>query len=200
MLLAAMLLLVSTPQSGDTAKAAANPPAAISSASNDSVSSDPAMSAPDPKVKTDAELEADNESASGSVSSNASAASVEPGSAPITSVRPATSWLSENPEASKKWWYGLAAAGSGAAVFDAWSTRRVITGGYGVEENPTLRPFAHSDALYAATQVSPLVMDLVGRWMMVSRFRMARRLWWLPQAAGSGVSVAAGVHNLRLTQ
>jgi hypothetical protein len=59
-----------------------------------------------------------------------------------------------------------------------------------------LRPFAHSNALYAVTQVSPAVMDLIGKRMMVSQNRLVRRLWWLPQAAGSGFSIGAGVHNM----
>jgi hypothetical protein len=39
-------------------------------------------------------------------------------------------------------------------------------------------------------------MDLIGKRMMVSEHRWVRRLWWLPQAAGSGISISAGVHNL----
>ena len=57
--------------------------------------------------------------------------------------------------------------GSGAAAFDAWSTRRAISEGYGTEANPLLRPFSHSNAMYAATQVSPLVMDFIGKRMMI---------------------------------
>jgi hypothetical protein len=72
----------------------------------------------------------------------------------------------------------------------------VLSGNYGTEGNPLLRPFAHSNALYAVTQVSPAVMDLIGKRMMVSQNRWVRRLWWLPQAAGSGFSIGAGVHNM----
>src|SRR4029077_846175 len=93
-------------------------------------------------------------------------------------------------------WYALAVTGHGAAAFDAYSTRLAISGGYGTEGNPFLRPFANSGALYAATQVSPLVMDFIGKRMMVSEHRWVRRMWWLPQAAGSGFSIGAGVHNL----
>jgi hypothetical protein len=93
-------------------------------------------------------------------------------------------------------WYTLAVTGHGAAAFDAYSTRRALSGGYGTESNPLLRPFAHSGALYAATQVSPAVMDLIGKRMMVSENRWLRRMWWLPQAAGSGFSISAGVHNM----
>jgi hypothetical protein len=93
-------------------------------------------------------------------------------------------------------WYALAVTGHGAAAFDAYSTRLAMSGGYGTEGNPFLRPFANSGALYAATQVSPLVMDFIGKRMMVSQNRWVRRMWWLPQAAGSGFSIGAGVHNL----
>jgi hypothetical protein len=93
-------------------------------------------------------------------------------------------------------WYALAVTGHGAAAFDAYSTRRALSGGYGTESNPLLRPFAHSGALYAATQVSPAVMDLIGKRMMVSENRWLRRMWWLPQVAGSGFSISAGVHNM----
>jgi hypothetical protein len=96
----------------------------------------------------------------------------------------------------RKTWYALAVVSHGAAVFDAWSTRRAITSGYGHEANPLLRPFAHSGALYAATQVSPALMDYLGKRMMTSRHEWVRKMWWLPQAAGSSFSFAAGVHNV----
>ena len=95
-------------------------------------------------------------------------------------------------------WYALAVVGHGTAGFDAWSTRRAITRGYGRELNPTLRPFANSDGLYAVMQASPLLMDLLGRRMMTSRYRLLRKMWWLPQSAGAMVSFASGVHNVRL--
>lgn len=86
----------------------------------------------------------------------------------------------------------------GAAAFDAYSTRRAVSGHYGVEANPTLRPFSHSNAIYAATQVSPAVMDYIGHRMLTSRNPLFRRLWWVPQAAGASFSVSAGIHNYRL--
>ena len=85
-----------------------------------------------------------------------------------------------------------------AAAFDAWSTRRAISGGYGTESNPLLRPFSHSNAIYAATQVSPAVMDYLGRRMMMSQRGWVRRMWWMPQAVGASFSISAGVHNARL--
>jgi hypothetical protein len=97
-------------------------------------------------------------------------------------------------------WIGLSALGHGAAAFDAYSTRRVLAGGYGTEMNPLLRPFAHSGALYVATQVSPAVMDYLGQKMMNNRRGWVRKMWWVPQAAGAGVSFTAGVHNMNLVR
>jgi len=98
----------------------------------------------------------------------------------------------------RKLWYTLSITGSGAAAFDAWSTRRAISSGYGVEANPLLRPFSHSNAMYAATQVSPLVMDFIGKRMMTSHRQWMRSLWWVPQSAGTSMSLYAGVHNTHL--
>jgi hypothetical protein len=98
----------------------------------------------------------------------------------------------------KKVWLGLMAAGHGAAVFDAWSTRRAVSGGYGTESNPLLRAASHSNAIYGATQVSPAVMDFIGRKMMTSRHGWMRKLWWVPQAAGTSFSFAAAAHNTML--
>jgi len=41
-----------------------------------------------------------------------------------------------------------------------------------------------------------VVMDYIGNRMMVSQNRWQRRMWWLPQAAGSGFSIGAGIHNM----
>ena len=94
------------------------------------------------------------------------------------------------------WWRSLTIASSGAATFDAWSTRRAITN-YGAQElNPTLKPFAGNASLYAAIQVAPLLMDYAGRKMMYSRHSWVRRLWWVPQSASFVSSLACGAHNL----
>jgi hypothetical protein len=98
----------------------------------------------------------------------------------------------------RKIWYGLIAASHSAAAFDAYSTRRAVSTGYGTETDPFLRPFAHSNALYAATQVSPAVMDYIGHRMMTSNHPLLRRFWWIPQVGGTTFSFAAGVHNYRL--
>lgn len=196
MLLAAMVLLFPISQSGDAAKAAVSPSVEISSQSSDDSSfsaslSQPELSAPEPKVKTDAEVAAEAAPAAG--------APIQPGPAvpPISAVKPAVSVTTED-GGQKKLWYALSITGSGAAAFDAWSTRRAITEGYGVEANPMLRPFSHNASLYAATQVSPLLMDFIGKRMMKSHFEMVRKVWWLPQAVGSSVSLAAGIHNTRM--
>ena len=97
-------------------------------------------------------------------------------------------------------WMSLAAAGHGAAAFDAYETRRALSGGYGTEANPLLRPFAHSGALYVATQVNPALMDFVGHKMMRSRQPWMRKLWWMPQALGAGASFSAAMHNRRVMQ
>jgi hypothetical protein len=43
-------------------------------------------------------------------------------------------------------------------------------------------------------------MDFLGKRMMVSEHRWVRRLWWVPQVAGSGFSISAGAHNMSLAQ
>ncbi len=97
-------------------------------------------------------------------------------------------------------WYGLVAAGHGAATFDAWSTRRVIHSGLGRELNPMLRPFANSNSLYAAVQVGPALLNFVGKRMMRSERGWVRKIWWLPQAMGITSSFASGAHNLGIAR
>ncbi len=114
-----------------------------------------------------------------------------------TPVKPAARGSYETAR-QRKTWYGLVAAGHSAAVFDAYSTRRAVSGGYGTESDPLLRPFAHSNAIYFATQVSPAVMDYLGHRMMTSQHTWMRRMWWVPQVAGTSLSLGAGIHNYRL--
>jgi hypothetical protein len=92
-------------------------------------------------------------------------------------------------------WRSLAIASSGAATFDAWTTRRAIGAG-AVELNPMLKPFAGNSSLYAAMQVGPALMDYVGKKMMYSRFSVVRHMWWVPQSAGFVSSLFCGAHNL----
>jgi hypothetical protein len=93
-------------------------------------------------------------------------------------------------------WRGLIIASSGAATFDAWSTRRAITN-YGAQElDPLLKPFAGNASLYAAVQVGPALMDFIGRKMMYSRHSWMRNSWWVPQTASFVTSMFCGAHNV----
>jgi len=182
MVLATLLLICSIPQMDDTAKVVNDLPAVSSdNATKDSTLVASALpSAPAPKAKADAEP-----------------IGLSPAAQPLQPIKPVFTGPRETPR-QRKIWYGLAIVGSSGAAFDAWSTHRAVAGGYGQEANPFLRPFAGSNAIYAATQVSPLVMDFIGKRMMVSQNRILRTMWWLPQAAGSGVSTFAVVHNVQL--
>lgn len=199
MLLTTVLLLCPFPGIGDVEKTVAERTASISTDSTRKTSDSATVpSTPEPKIKTDTEVAESTNSASSSTSAAArSAEPPAPANPPIV-LKPVKPAFSRNYEMARqrKIWYGLSIASSGAAAFDAWSTRRAISGGYGTEANPMLRPFANSNVLYAATQVSPLVMDYIGRRMMTSRHPLLRRMWWLPQTAGMGMSFAAGVHNV----
>jgi hypothetical protein len=196
MLLATMLLLFPLPQSGDAIKAVTERSASVSvDATKDSSLSRTLPSAPEPKIKNDAEVVADSNGAG--VTPATTADPVTPGSSSL-SIRPGRPAVSREDvsERQKKLWYGLTVASSSAAGFDAWSTRRAISGGYGTEANPMLAPFAHSNAIYVATQVSPLVLDYVGRKMMTSQYPALRKMWFVPQSLGTAVSLFAGVHNV----
>lgn len=98
---------------------------------------------------------------------------------------------------SRRKWLALAVASSGAAAFDAYSTRRSIAAG-NVESNPMMRPFAGSPAIYVAIQASPLVMDYVAFKMQSSRNPFLRHLWFIPQTTGTAMSIFAGAHNMSI--
>src|SRR6266404_9045487 len=194
MLLATIVLLGAMPQTGQVARAMANAPAeAIAEASKEAAGERSLPSMPVAKSK----FEAAGDGVSSSVTSSVAAEAVQPPriALPMQPMKAAYTRPRETRN-QRIAWYTLALTGHGAAAFDAYSTRRVLSGNYGMEGNPLLRPFAHSNALYAVTQVSPAVMDLIGKRMMVSQNRLVRRLWWLPQVAGSGFSIGAGVHNM----
>jgi hypothetical protein len=185
MILAALVLLCAVPQNDDTAKAVADKPVVVAeNIDKGAVAKIAALpSMPEAKIAPKAET-----------------AAGEPMAAfPAMPVRPAAVGIQETPR-ERKVWYALAAAGHAGAAFDAWSTRRAITAGVGTEGNPLLRPFAHSGVLYVATQASPLLMDYLGKRMMTSQHRWVRKMWWLPQTAGAGMSFAAGAHNTGLVQ
>jgi hypothetical protein len=96
---------------------------------------------------------------------------------------------------SRNAWITLSIVQHGAAAFDAYSTRQAV--GHGaVEDDPMMRPFAHSPAIYVATQVGPVIFDLLARHMQRSEYPMLRHLWWMPQTMSAGLSIFSGVHNL----
>jgi hypothetical protein len=194
MLLATMVLLFGPPQAANVTSTVTETPAALSANSTEASSAPeqlPAM--PAPKVKSDL-LDAAEASA---VPANAAAAQPRPMPA-FEPVKPALTRPVESSR-QRKMWYALTVTSHGAAAFDAYSTRRAVAQGF-TEANPFLRPFANSNAIYVATQVSPAVMDYLGKRMMVSQNKWIRRMWWLPQVAGSGFSIGAGVHNMRIVQ
>jgi len=92
-------------------------------------------------------------------------------------------------------WNGLVIASSGAATFDALTTRHAITTMGAVELNPLLRPFAGNASLFAAIQVGPALMDFAGK-KMYSRHSWVRHMWWVPQSASFVSSIFCGAHNL----
>jgi hypothetical protein len=94
-------------------------------------------------------------------------------------------------------WLVLSVLEHGAATFDASSTRQAISRG-AVEGDPLMRPFAHSQAIYAALQVGPLLFDVLARHMQRGQYGFERRTWWVPQTASTGMSIFAGVHNMNL--
>jgi len=194
LIITALLAFCCSTLSLDTPLAPASAPAfegsstAVAERAEDAKAAKPDM--PAPKLSTSLSEES---------SSATSVESVSPGGAAFVNVavKPANPESLETPR-KKAIWYGLMAAGHGAAAFDAWTTRRALSSGYGVEGDPLQRPFAHSGAIYVTTQVCPLVMDYVGRRMMRSSHPLLRRFWWLPQSASAGVSFGAGIHNYRL--
>ena len=139
----------------------------------------------------------DAPTAKSEVTAESSSIAIEPFS--NSALKPAMERPVPTPR-QQKLWYTFMAVSHSAAAFDAYSTRRAISGNYGTEGNPLLRPFSHSNAMYAATQVSPAVMDYVGRRMMTSTHPTLRKFWWVPQVAGAGFSFGAGMHNYALTQ
>jgi hypothetical protein len=190
LVLSALVLFCCTALPADTPPAIADTPILVASNS----------SAPLPVSTTKTKLP--DVPAPKAVESNGTDASGEgigPGSQPLfnSPIKPAVERPVESPR-QRKIWYSLLVAGHSAAAFDAWSTRRAISGGYGTEGDPLMRPFAHSGAMYAATQVSPAIMDFIGRRMMTSNHPLMRRFWWVPQTAGASFSFGAGIHNYRV--
>lgn len=183
MLLSAALLLLWLPNSDLPQPATTDSPVASKAAASEPSKDSPTL--PDAPI---AKPEASVESSSTAIKPFAGSA-----------IKPAMERPLPTPR-QQKLWYTFMAVGHSAAAFDAYSTRRALSQNYGTEGNPMLRPFAHSNAIYAATQVSPAVMDYVGRRMMTSSHPTLRKFWWVPQVAGAGFSFGAGMHNYALTQ
>lgn len=95
----------------------------------------------------------------------------------------------------RKNWLALSIIQHGAATFDAYTTREAVSAG-AREDDPLMRPFAHSPAIYAASQVTPLVLDYAARRMQHSPRAFLRHTWWLPQSASTALFIFSGVHNL----
>jgi hypothetical protein len=205
MVFAALLLLSPVPLFGDVVLPVSNP-AAIVSSSNPNYISSPARAEKSDAAKLAAsEVTAENSAPSmpqprinsgeSSSAEPVAAAAAQPRAFAFEPVKPAAQHSYENRN-QKRIWYGLVAAGHAGAAFDAWSTRRALSGNYGTESDPLMRPFAHSGAVYAATQVTPLLMDLIGKRAMVSEHMWVRRLWWVPQSVGATLSFTTAVHNV----
>ncbi|HEV2288565.1 MAG TPA: hypothetical protein VGR81_06385 [Candidatus Acidoferrales bacterium] len=90
-------------------------------------------------------------------------------------------------------WLFLGAAEHSAAGFDAWSTRRAISQGR-IETDPLMRPFANSNAIYAAIQVVPFGLDYVARRMEHSS-GWTRHVWWVPQSLATATFLLSGSYN-----
>ena len=93
-------------------------------------------------------------------------------------------------------WKGLIVASSGAATFDAITTRYTMVTTGARELDPLLRPFAGNASLFAAIQVAPALLDFAGHKMMFSRHSLLRKTWWVPQSASFVTSMFCGAHNL----
>jgi hypothetical protein len=140
-------------------------------------------SMPQPKVNSDADP------------SFADPAVPEPHPFAFQPVKPALrhGYITRN---EKMTWYSLLIAEHAGAVLDAWSTRRALSGNYGREADPLMRPFAHSGTIYLATQVTPFLMDILSRRLMTSERPWLHKLWWVPQSTMASVSFEAGIHNI----
>jgi len=176
---------VATENPGPSSTIAA-PLVATSLAGDPAASTDPKISTPAPKAESSAVF-----SFARSAAPRSALATFE-----VVKSDPLRSF--DDDRKKKKIWYGLVVAGHAGAALDAWSTRRALSGNYGTEGDPIMRPFAHSNVLYFVTQVTPTVLDYVGRRAMSSRHPWVRRFWWVPQTTGAALSFGAGAHNISI--
>jgi hypothetical protein len=121
-----------------------------------------------------------------------------PDAALITPIRPVRPVKRETGPFVTRNWLVMAAIQHSTATFDAWSTRYSISSGRGHELNPLMKPFAGSGAIYGVIQLAPLATDYLGKRLMRSNHPTLRKLWWLPQAAGSAGFMLSGINNLRV--
>ena len=98
---------------------------------------------------------------------------------------------------ARKNWLALSLIEHGAASFDAYSTRDAISKG-AVEDDPLMRPFAHSPAIYAAIHVGPVMLDILSRHMQRSEHLYLRQTWWIPQSVATFGFIFSGVHNINV--
>jgi hypothetical protein len=198
LVLTALLLFCCNTFSGDTPRTSPNPHAADTKVTTNValVAAEPAKpDAPTPKAGIFSASRTGLEVGSGGELGGLSAPAIQP--ALSSPVKPATTESYETPR-QREIWYALMVADHSTAAFDAWTTRRAVGGGYGVEGDPLQRPFAHSGAIYVTTQVTPVLMDYLGHRMMRSDNPWIRKAWWVPQAASTSVSLGAAVHNYNL--
>ncbi len=202
MILTALVLMYCNTISGDAIRTSATPAVTSAAEINTTASPSADRSGEVESAKPDAPLAKTAVSANAKTDFDTSGAeTATPALLPAISspAKPATADSYESPR-DRKIWYGLMFASHGAAAFDAWTTRRAIAGGYGVEGDPMQRPFANSGAIYATTQVTPLIMDYVGHRMMRSGHNWIRKGWWIPQAASASVSFGAAMHNYSIAK
>jgi hypothetical protein len=98
---------------------------------------------------------------------------------------------------ARRSWLILSFAQHGAATFDAYTTRQAVSAG-AREDDPLMRPFANSPAIYAVSQIGPALLDYAARRMQRSQHAFVRRSWWLPQSVSTSLYIFCGTHNLHI--
>src|SRR6202166_4999671 len=207
MMFAALLLLTTLPMLGNVDLPVSNPTAPTEIAAQLPDTTSPAVAPNEftaPKSSTPVSLSEASvpsmpqpKASSDADPSFADPAAPEPRPFPFQPVKPAIRHPYNNRN-EKITWYSLMIATHAGAVLDAWSTRRALSRNYGREGDPLMRPFAHSGTIYVATQVTPLLMDIIGRRAMMSERPWLHKLWWVPQSAMASVSFEAGINNVRI--
>lgn len=89
----------------------------------------------------------------------------------------------------------LAELDAGAAAWDDFASRRVISRG-GFERNPLMRPFVHNSGTLAAETVGEMwVAAFAADWMRRSRHAILRKTWWLPQVLNTSARLYGGINS-----